>query len=287
MTTSHRSTDYPLGNTDAEHERLIRQAARVAPITERFFREAGIGLGQRVLDLGSGVGDVAMLVARLVGPSGEVVAIERDSNAVAKARARVTEAGFNNVSFNESNVDEILYGKPFDAAVGRFILMYLPDPVATLRSISQAVRPGGVFVFQEPCWIPVLAHLASLPLWFATASLIDKAMRASANHDMGTELYQTFVKAGLPEPVMRMELPVERSPTWHNGITIPCAVCDRRWSGCICPSSPWVALTPWCTGCKPRLQNQKLLRAGLHLSGRGAAKLSRTKCLLFDVGCLI
>ena len=33
-------------------------------------------------------------------------------------------------------------------------------------------------------------------------------MRASVNHDMGTELYHTFVKAGLPEPAMRMELPV-------------------------------------------------------------------------------
>ena len=196
MTTSHRSADYPLGNTDAEHERLIRQAARVAPVTERFFREAGIELGHRVLDLGSGVGDVAMLVARLVGPSGEVVAIERDPKSIAKARARVTEAGFHNVSFNESNVDEILDGEPFDAAVGRFILMYLPDPVAALRLISQVVRPGGVFVFQEPCWVPVLAHLASLPLWFATASLIDKTMRASANHDMGTELYHTFVEAG-------------------------------------------------------------------------------------------
>ncbi len=205
---SHRSANYPLGNTDAEHERLIRQAARIAPITERFFREAGIGLGQRVLDLGSGVGDVAMLVARLVGPSGEVVAIERDPKAIAKARPRVTEAGFHNVSFNESNVNEILDEKPFDAAVGRFILMYLPDPVATLRSISQVVRPGGVFVFQEPCWVPVLAHLASLPLWFATVSLIDRAMRASANHDMGTELYHTFVEAGLPPPTMRMELPM-------------------------------------------------------------------------------
>jgi ubiquinone/menaquinone biosynthesis C-methylase UbiE len=212
MTTSPRSADYPLGNTDAEYDRLIRQAARVAPITERFFREAGIGRGQRVLDLGSGVGDVAMLVARLVGPSGEVVAIERDSNAVAKARARVAEAGFHNIKFEESNVNDIVDGKPFDAAVGRFILMYLPDPVATLRSISQAMRPGGVFVFQEPCWIPVLAHLASLPLWFATASLIDKAMRASANHDMGTDLYQTFVEAGLPEPTMRMELPVGKEP---------------------------------------------------------------------------
>jgi SAM-dependent methyltransferase len=209
---SRRSVNYPLGNTDAEHERLIRQAARVAPITERFFREAGIGPGQRVLDLGSGVGDVAMLAARLVGPSGEVVAIERDPKSIAKASARVTEAGFDNVTFNESNVDQILDEKPFDAAVGRFILMYLPDPVAVLRSISQVVRPGGVFVFQEPCWVPVLAHLAQLPLWSATASLIDKTMRTSANHDMGTDLYRTFVEAGLPPPTMRMELPMGKEP---------------------------------------------------------------------------
>src|SRR4029453_11469175 len=156
MMTWPRSADYPLGNTDAEHKRLIRQAARVAPITERFFREAGIGPGQRVLDLGSGVGDVAMLAARLVGPSGEVVAIERDRKSIAKASARVTEAGFHNVSFNESNVNEILDEKLFDAAVGRFILMYLPDPVATLQSISQVVRLGGLLVFQEPDWVPGL-----------------------------------------------------------------------------------------------------------------------------------
>jgi len=212
MTTSHRSADYPLGHTDAEHERLIRQAARVAPITERFFREAGIGPEQRVLDIGSGVGDVAMLVARLVGPSGEVVAVERDPNSISKASARVTKAGFHNVTFNESNVNEILDEKPFDAAVGRFILMYLPDPVATLHSISQLVRPGGVLVFQEPDWVPVLAHLAKLPLWFATASLIDKTMRVSANHDMGTELYHTFVEAGLPAPTVRMELPMGKEP---------------------------------------------------------------------------
>src|ERR1700741_5026046 len=183
MTTSHHSADYPLGNTDAEHERLIRQAGHIGPITERFFREAGIGPGQRVLDVGSGVGDVAMLVARLVGPSGEVVAIERDPKSIAKARARVTEAGFHNVSFSESEGGKIPHGKPFDGAVGRFILMYLPNPVAALRSISQLVRPGGVLAFQEPYWLPVLAHLAQLPLWSATASLIDEAMRAaSANH---------------------------------------------------------------------------------------------------------
>ena len=79
MTAQDGQGDYLLGSSDAEHERLIRQAIRLAPVTERFFQEAGIGLGQRVLDVGSGVGDVAMLLAGLVGSSGEVVAIERDA----------------------------------------------------------------------------------------------------------------------------------------------------------------------------------------------------------------
>jgi ubiquinone/menaquinone biosynthesis C-methylase UbiE len=148
----------------------------------------------------------------MVGPSGEVVAVERDRNSIAKASARVTAAGFHNVKFDESNVNEIVDEKPFDAAVGRFILMYLPDPVATLRSTSQLVRPEGVLVFQEPTWVPVVAHLQALPLWFATASLIDKTMRTSANHDMGAELYHTFVEAGLPAPTVRMELPMGKEP---------------------------------------------------------------------------
>jgi len=89
MTTSNSTFGYALGYTNAEHDRLIRQATRIAPITERLFREGGIGPGQRVLDLGSGVGDVALLVARLVGPSGEVVGIERDAASIARANARV------------------------------------------------------------------------------------------------------------------------------------------------------------------------------------------------------
>src|SRR6266852_4750251 len=120
--TANPSSDYLLGSTDAEHERLIRQAVRLAPVTERFFRETGIGPGQRVLDLGSGVGDVAMLAARLVGPSGEVVGIERDQRSIARARSRVAEAGLHNVSLTQSDVNQIASDKPFDAAVGRFIM---------------------------------------------------------------------------------------------------------------------------------------------------------------------
>jgi ubiquinone/menaquinone biosynthesis C-methylase UbiE len=155
------SCDYALGYTNAEHDRLIRQATRIAPYTERLFRDAGLGPGQRVLDLGSGVGDVSMLLAQIVGPSGEVVGIERDACSIARAKASVVR----NISFTQSDVNQIVSDQPFDAPVGRFILMFLPDPASVVRSLTRLVRPGGVIAFQEPTWIRLLAFSARFPLW--------------------------------------------------------------------------------------------------------------------------
>jgi cyclopropane fatty-acyl-phospholipid synthase-like methyltransferase len=58
---------YPLGHSEHELERLNTQARYVEPVTRRFFREAGVKAGMRVLDVGSGAGDVAFLAADLVG----------------------------------------------------------------------------------------------------------------------------------------------------------------------------------------------------------------------------
>jgi ubiquinone/menaquinone biosynthesis C-methylase UbiE len=213
MTASSPTSGYALGSTDAEHERLIRQAARLAPCTERFLREAGIRTGQRVLDLGSGVGDVAMLVARLVGPSGEVVGVERDPRSIARARAHVAEAGLRNVSFTQSDVSQIPDSEPFDAAVGRFILMWLPDPASVLRQLSLLVRPGGILAFQEPSWAPTFAISTHLRLWSAAASLMCETFRRSgANPEMGLALYRIFQEAGLPAPTMQMEVPIGDDP---------------------------------------------------------------------------
>jgi len=201
--------DYALGYTKAEQERLIRQAAVIAPITERFFREAGIGPGQRVLDLGSGMGDVAMLVAGLVGPSGEVVGIERDARSIDHAKARVAAAGLRNVHFLNTDVNSIAADEPFDAAVGRFILMYLPDPVSVLRSVNRLVRPGGVVAFQEPSWAAMLALGAGLPLWSQVRHFIREILvRSGANPEMGPALYRAFQEAGLPSPKMHLEIPL-------------------------------------------------------------------------------
>jgi ubiquinone/menaquinone biosynthesis C-methylase UbiE len=209
VTTSQPAGDYALGYTDAEQDRLMRQATVMAPYTERFFREAGIGPGHRVLDLGSGMGDVSMLVAGLVGASGEVVGIERDAASIERARTRVTAAGLRNVTFLKTDVNEIVTDQRFDAAVGRFILMFLPDPVSVLRSVARLVRPGGVLAFQEPSWIPMLALGSRLPLWSSVlGSIRETLLRSGANPEMGLALYQIFQEVGLPAPKMHLEIPL-------------------------------------------------------------------------------
>jgi len=206
MAANHLTPQYALGSTEAEHERLIRQAAWLTVHTERLFREAGIGPGQRVLDLGAGVGDVSLLAARLVGASGEVVGIERDPRSIARAAARTADAGLRNVSFTQSDATQIPPDKSFDAAVGRYILCFLPDPVAVLRSVSQLVRPGGVLAFQEPDWRAFHRQAAGLPLWSAGSVLMDETFRRSgADVQIGPALSRVFQEAGLPPPSTRTD----------------------------------------------------------------------------------
>jgi SAM-dependent methyltransferase len=213
MAASDPARHYSLGYKDAEQDRLISQASRLAPLTERLFLEAGIGRGQHVLDLGSGVGDVAMLVAGLVGPSGEVVGVERDSRSIARASARTAEAGLRNVTFIQSDVSEIPINKPFDAAVGRFILEFVPDPLAALRTVCRLVRPGGVLAFHEPSHAPVLFLSAHLPLWSASVSLIQQTfLRSGAHPDVGLELHRLFLEAGLPRPAVHLEVLLGSKP---------------------------------------------------------------------------
>src|ERR1700722_3576073 len=74
-----KQAKYILGHSPEEISRLMLQATLLHPFTERLMKNAEIGPGMRVLDLGCGAGDVSMLAAELVGPSGSVVGIDRNA----------------------------------------------------------------------------------------------------------------------------------------------------------------------------------------------------------------
>src|SRR6476661_7310439 len=109
---------YVLGHSEREMRRLAAQARMVDPITERFFREAGLGAGMRVLDVGSGAGDVTFLVAGLVGESGQVIGVDRSLNAVARATERAGARSWPNVGFVHGDPAQMSFDAPFDAVVG-------------------------------------------------------------------------------------------------------------------------------------------------------------------------
>ena len=192
---------YPLSTDEFGQERLVRQAAWTAAPTERLFRRAGIGPGQRVLELGSGVGDVSLILARLVEESGEVVGVERDPRSIGRASARVREHGLSQVRYVQTDVLSLPEEQPFDAGVGRYILMYMKDPAAVLRDVARNVRPGGVIAFLDTSFRTFLEACEDLPLWREAARVMAEAFRRSgANTEMGAQLTAAFAGAGLPEP---------------------------------------------------------------------------------------
>jgi ubiquinone/menaquinone biosynthesis C-methylase UbiE len=121
---------YVLGHSERELERLRLQAQLIDPITRQFLIEAGIAPGMRVLDVGCGAGDVAFLAADLVGPTGQVVGVDRSAVALATARTRAEVRSLANVTFHKCELSAMALDQPFDAAIGRYVLCFQPDPAA-------------------------------------------------------------------------------------------------------------------------------------------------------------
>jgi len=194
------ASHYVFGHSTQEMARLEAQARLIDPITRRFFEAAGIGTGMRVLDCGSGAGDVAFLVADLVGDAGEIIGVDRSAAALETARARAAGRGLRNVSFLEGDPAQMTFTKRFEAVVGRYVLEFQRDPAAMLRGVASHVHPGGVVVFHElDC-----ATAGSYPaapihdqVWRWWMSLLP---HTGADPRMGLHLYATFVRAGLGEP---------------------------------------------------------------------------------------
>jgi ubiquinone/menaquinone biosynthesis C-methylase UbiE len=138
---------YSPGRSSEETKRLQQQASLFEPSTRKLFETAGIKTGMKVLDVGSGAGDVAMLAAQLVGPTGRVVGVDKNPAILKIARQRA--AGLRNVTFLEGDIRDIALESDFDAAVGRFALVYITDQAAALQTIAQHLGPAGILAFQD------------------------------------------------------------------------------------------------------------------------------------------
>src|SRR5260370_29862491 len=139
----------PQGHQAGEEVRLQKLGQLLYPSTRYLFEKAGIEPGMKVLDVGSDAGDVTLLLAELVGPTGSIVGVDVYPAVLEVARARVRAARLNNITFIAEDIRKVSLDNHFDAVVGRNVLMYVADPAEVLRICADHLQPRAVMAFQE------------------------------------------------------------------------------------------------------------------------------------------
>jgi SAM-dependent methyltransferase len=207
---------YLFGHSQTETDRLLRQAKMFGPYTKRLFEDAGILPGMKVLDVGSGAGDVAFIVADIVGRDGTIVGIDTNAELLVTARQRADAAGLKNVTFRIGDASSVSLDPDFDAVVGRCVLFFIQDRLTVLRRLVESVRRGGVIIFQEPGNATLSASaLPPSPLldqvWHWIMELYSKT---GMDLHAGLRLFSLFKQVNLPDPQMHLDAAVGGGPDW-------------------------------------------------------------------------
>ena len=194
---------YVLGYRREEQRRLQGQAEELASESGWLFDQLGNLTGARVLEVGCGPRGCLDLLAARVGPNGSVVGIERSGEAVAMARAFVTERGLTNVEVLERDARHTgLPAASFDAATSRLVLVNVPQPNEVLVETVRLVRPGGWVAFHEADYV---SHVCDPPLeaWSAIVDLIvTYSERNGIDPFIGRKLPRLMRAAGIVDVVV-------------------------------------------------------------------------------------
>jgi ubiquinone/menaquinone biosynthesis C-methylase UbiE len=192
-------TAYVLGTDDAEIARLDAQAGSIAGATQALLRAAGIGGPMRVLDLGTGLGHVAFMVADLLDHGGSVLGVDQAERLLEVAERRRAAAGAENIEFLQADARAFSASEPFDAIVARLLLFHLPDREEVLRRQLDALRPGGTMVLIE-FDIGAMRGEPEVPLVDAVRRWIEAAFRvAGADPRIGTQAGQLLRRTGFAD----------------------------------------------------------------------------------------
>jgi SAM-dependent methyltransferase len=119
------------------------------PVSEALLHLAAPRVGERVLDVGCGCGASTLELARAVGPSGRVTALDISGPMLAEGRARAAAAGIANVDWRQADATTVAL-EGFDLLVSNFGVMFFGDPVAAFAHMRSAANPGARMAFV--CW---------------------------------------------------------------------------------------------------------------------------------------
>ncbi|MFJ8789579.1 methyltransferase [Streptomyces sp. NPDC102462] len=139
-----QSDGYLLDNRQNEAgQRFDAFATLFDPTTFRHLTDLGLGPGQRCWEVGAGGTSVVSWLAKTVGPTGKVVATDIDTSLLLPAARPPVEVRVHDVGAQEPP------GEGFDLVHARLVLVHVPDRDRALRSMIQALRPGGRLLIED------------------------------------------------------------------------------------------------------------------------------------------
>lgn len=191
-------------------QRLEILARSGAAAITAFWDRIGVAAGFSCLELGCGPGYLSLALAERVGPTGRVVAVDADAEAISLACERRDAAGLTNVEFIIADVYEVELPGDFDLAYSRLLLQHLSKPSAVVRRMWDAVRPGGVVAVEDADFEGGFCYPSDAGFEFWMQRYPSLLRHTGGDPTCGRKLVRTFGDAGLPAPAIDVTQRVDR-----------------------------------------------------------------------------
>jgi 2-polyprenyl-3-methyl-5-hydroxy-6-metoxy-1,4-benzoquinol methylase len=192
-------TSYFIRGGAAGRERLRILAGIHRLSTLDLLQRAGIAPGMRCLDVGCGGGDISVELARLVAPSGRVVAIDLDEVKIDIARGEAAAQQVSGLDYRVANLEDCDFGEEFDVAHARLVLSHLRKPGETLTKIRSALKPGGIVIVVDTNFHGLFSHPDSAAVRSHVKLYAETLKRRNGDADIGLRLPELLSQAGFED----------------------------------------------------------------------------------------
>lgn len=247
MSTLREDRWSTLGDPEAVEDAAERLRQIGATASEQCAVQRWIGLlapqdGERILDVGAGLGEVSMQIAKHVHPDGVVHAIDLSPGLVAHVEERSRQLGLNAVvRTGVGDARALPFGDAaFDAAFCRWLLLHLSDPERVIAEMCRVVRPRGRLLCVEADWETLAVHPGDPEV---TRAIADANVRRQVDGRAGRKLVPLLCAAGLwnvaVSPFVTLDLSGDWLPILESRLPVAADVgvpkhdLDTRWAAIV------------------------------------------------------
>ncbi len=197
---SETERDYILGTHDDEVIRLGLQHRVWRPVVLDLWQRAGITVGKRVLDIGAGPGYAAIDLAEIVGPAGEVVAVERSTKFVSVIKEACRLRALNHVRIHELDLmSDDLPLRPYDFSWCRWVISFVSDPAVLIKKLAAVMPKGSIAIFHEYVHYTTWRFSPRRPALERFAEQVGESWRATGGEpDIGLFANGFIVRSAVP-----------------------------------------------------------------------------------------